>query len=294
MQLFEITLALLTIAVVLLQLARRLQVPYPSMLALVGGCVAVLPFAPHLGIHPQLALALFVAPAVVDSAFDLPPRELLRNWVPLVSLAVVLVLLTTAAVAWAGVARAGLPVAAAIALGAIVAPPDAAAASAVLRQFALPRRTLSILQGESLLNDAVALLGFGFAVSAAIAPGSAWHTLAPRLLVAVPGGALLCILAAQCVIHVFPRMAGTLTAIIAQFLITYGTWILAERLQLSPIVAEVALAAVVARYMPARTSARDRVNTNAVWSTVVFVLMCWHSYSWACRRGPFSTNCKAM
>src|ERR1700759_1352213 len=197
MQLFEITLALLTIAVVLLQLARRLQVPYPSMLALVGGCVAVLPFAPHLGIQPQLALALFVAPAVVDSAFDLPPRELLRNWVPLVSLAVVLVLLTTAAVAWAGVALAGLPVAAAVALGAIVAPPDAAAASAVLRQFALPRRTLSVLQGESLLNDAVALLVFGFAVSAAIAPDGEWRSLAPRLLIAVPGGGLLGIFAAQ-------------------------------------------------------------------------------------------------
>jgi NhaP-type Na+/H+ or K+/H+ antiporter len=272
MQLFEITLGLLTIAVVLLQLARRLEVPYPSMLALVGGCVAVLPFAPHLGIQPQLALALFVAPAVLDSAFDMPPRDLLRIWVPLVSLAVVLVMLTTAAVAWVGVKLAGMPLAAAIALGAIVAPPDAAAASAVLRQFALPRRTLAVLQGESLLNDAVALLVFGFAVTAAISPDSGWHTLAPRLLVAVPGGALLGVLAAQFGIRVFPKMAGTLTSIIAQFLITYGTWILAERLQLSPIMAEVALAAVIARYMPSRTSARDRVNTNAVWSTVVFVL----------------------
>src|SRR6201995_2848486 len=135
MQLFEITLALLTIAVVLLQLARRLEVPYPSMLALVGGCVAVLPFAPHLGIQPRLALALFVAPAVLDSAFDMPPRELLRNWVPLVSLAVGLVLFTTAAVAWAGVALAGLPIAGAIALGAIVAPPDATAASAGVGPF---------------------------------------------------------------------------------------------------------------------------------------------------------------
>ena len=272
MELFEITLILLTIAVVLLQLARRLRVPYPSMLALVGGCVAVLPFAPHLGIQPQLALALFVAPAVVDSAFDMPPRELMRIWVPLVSLAVVLVLLTTAAVAWAGVALAGLPVAAAIALGAIVAPPDAAAASAVLSQFSLPRRTLAVLQGESLLNDAVALLVFGLAVSTAVAPDSAWHTLLPRLLIAVPGGALLGILAAQLAIRIFPKVAGTLTSIIVQFLITYGTWILAERLQLSPIVAEVALAGVIARYLPSRTSARDRVNTNAVWATVVFVL----------------------
>src|SRR5258708_21999902 len=141
MQLFEITLILLTLAVVFMHIARRLRVPYPSLLALAGGCVALLPFAPHLGIQPQLALALFVAPAVMDSAFDMPPRELLRIWVPFVSLAAVLVLLTTAAVAWAGVALAGLPVAAAIAFGAIVAPPDAAAAAAVLRDFHLPRPT---------------------------------------------------------------------------------------------------------------------------------------------------------
>jgi NhaP-type Na+/H+ or K+/H+ antiporter len=272
MQLFEITLILLTLAVVFLQIARRLRVPYPSLLALAGGCVALLPFAPHLGIQPQLALALFVAPAVLDSAFDMPPREMLRIWVPLVSLAVVLVLLTTAAVAWAGVALAGLPIAGAIALGAIVAPPDAAAASAVLREFSLPRRTLAVLQGESLLNDAVALLLFGLAVTAAVAPDGAWRSLAPRLLIAVPGGAVLGVLSAQLGMRIFPKVAGTLSLIIVQFLITYGTWILAERLQLSPIVAVVALAAVIARYMPSRTSARDRVNAYAVWATVVFVL----------------------
>jgi Na+/H+ antiporter len=272
MPLFEITLILLTIAVVLLQVARHIRVPYPSLLALVGGCVAVLPFAPHLGIQPQLALALFVAPAVLDTAFDMPPRELLRNWVPLVSLAVVLVLLTTAAVAWAGAALAGLPVAAAIALGAIVAPPDAAAAAAVLREFSLPRRTMAVLQGESLLNDAVALLVFGLAVPAAVAPGDAWHSLVPRLLIAVPGGAALGVLSAQLGMRIFPRLAGTLSLIIVQFLFTYGTWIAAERLELSPIVAEVALAAVIARYLPSRTSARDRINTNAVWASVVFIL----------------------
>src|SRR5580704_11237815 len=197
MQLFEITLVLLAIAVVLLQIARHVRVPYPAMLALVGGCVAALPFAPHLSIEPRLALALFVAPAVMDTAFDMPPREMLRIWLPLTSLAVVLVLLTTAAVAWAGSALAGLPLAAAIALGAIVAPPDAAAAAAVLSEFNLPRRTMAVLQGESLLNDAVALLVFGLALTAAAASGGAWRALAPHLLIAVPGGAVLGVLSAH-------------------------------------------------------------------------------------------------
>jgi CPA1 family monovalent cation:H+ antiporter len=272
MPLFEITLLLLAVAVVFLQAARRLRVPYPSLLALAGGCVAVVPFAPHLNIEPRLVLALFVAPAVMDTAFEMPPREMLRNWLPLLSLAVLLVLATTAAVAWAGTALAGLPLAAAIALGAIVSPPDAAAASAVLREFNLPRRTMSVLQGESLLNDAVALLAFGLAVSAAASPGSAWELLAPRLLIAVPGGAMLGFLVGMLGTRIVRTLAGTLSSIIVQFLITYGAWILADRLGLSPIMAVVALAAVAAHYSPARTRARDRLNTNAVWATVVFIL----------------------
>jgi NhaP-type Na+/H+ or K+/H+ antiporter len=272
MTLFESTLALLAIAIVLMQLAGRLRLPYPALLALAGGGVAALPFAPQIHIEPQLALALFVAPAVMDSAFDIPPRELLRNWVPLVSLAVVLVLLTAAAVGIAGVRIAHLPIAAALALGGIVAPPDAAAASAMLREFNLPRRMMGVLQGESLLNDAVALLVFGIAVTAAAAPGDPWGHVIPRLAVAVPAGVLFGIAVGVLSRHLFSRLGETLSYVVLQFLVTYGTWLAADRLGLSPIMAVVALAATAARYAPERTSARGRVNTNAVWSIVVFVL----------------------
>jgi CPA1 family monovalent cation:H+ antiporter len=272
MALFEVTLLLLAIAVALMQAARYFRVPYPALLALVGGCATVLPFAPHLTIEPRLALALFVAPAVMDTAFELPPRELMRNWVSLVSLAVLLVLVTTAVVAFVGVSFGGLPAAAAIALGAIVAPPDAAAAAAVLGEFDLPRRAMAVLQGESLLNDAVALLAFGIAVSAATVPGASLAPLVPPLLIAVPGGILVGLIAGFLGTRLMKKVAGTLSAIIAQFLLTFGTWILASHLDFSPILAVVALAAVAARDMPKRTSARDRINTNAVWSTVTFVL----------------------
>jgi CPA1 family monovalent cation:H+ antiporter len=273
MPLFESTLMLLAAAVLLLKLARHLRVPYPSLLALIGGCVAALPFAPHLHIEPRLALALFVAPAVVDTAFEMPPREMLRNWLPLLSLAVILVLLTTAAVAFVGVRFAAIPLAAAVALGAIVAPPDAVAAAAVLREFRLPRRMMSVLQGESLLNDAVALLAFALAVTAAMAPEDPWGPLLPRLLIAVPGGALLGVATGYIAMKVvFPKVAGTLSHILLQFLTTFGTWIAADHLALSPIMAVVALAAVGGQFAPARTSARDRINSNAVWATVVFVL----------------------
>src|SRR5437667_6713606 len=154
MALFELTLALLLAAVLLAGLARRIDVPYPALLALAGAGLALLPFAPPIEIEPELALALFVAPVLLDAAFDTSPRDLKRNALPLTSLAVVAVMVTTAAVALIGWKFAGLPLAAAIALGAIVAPPDAAAAAAVLGQFRPPRRIMAVLQGGSLRNDA--------------------------------------------------------------------------------------------------------------------------------------------
>ncbi|AKF11717.1 cation:proton antiporter [Sandaracinus amylolyticus] len=272
MALFENALWLLAIALVLLQIARRARVPYPTMLALAGALVGALPWAPEMTMDPHLALAVFVAPALMDAAYDTPPRELRRHWVPLIALAVLAVLVTTAAVAWAGWAIAGLPIAAAIALGAIVAPPDAAAASAVLQRFELPRRTRSILEGESLLNDAVALLVYSAAVSAATASDAPSAASFVRLVLAGPGGVVLGLAMGKLYLATAPRMAGTLAATVLELVTTFGTWVVADRLRLSPILAIVAFAAIVASHAPARQAARDRVHSYSVWQATVFVL----------------------
>lgn len=273
MDIFENVLLMLVAACLLLQLSRRVALPYPSMLALAGVALGAMPWVPHISLDPHLALALFIAPALLDSAFDTAPRELRRNWLPLVSLVLVAVLLTTAAVAWAGWAFAGLPLAAAITLGAIVAPPDAVAAAAVMQQFRIPRRTLSVINGESLLNDAVALLVFGVAVSAAGSAHLPITSSLPMLLVAVPGGALVGIAFAKLNLHVgAPLFAGTRSAIIFQFVMTFGAWIVAERLHLSPIISVVAFGMTLGQYAPGRNAPRDRVHSYAVWGAVVFTL----------------------
>jgi CPA1 family monovalent cation:H+ antiporter len=270
---FENVLVMLIAACLLLQLSRRLALPYPSMLALAGVGLGAMPWVPHISLDPHLALALFIAPALLDSAFDTSPRELRRHWMPLVSLVLVAVLLTTAAVAWAGWAFAGLPIAAAITLGAIVAPPDAVAAAAVMQQFRIPRRTLSIINGESLLNDAVALLVFGVAVSAAGAAHVPMTSSLPMLLVAVPGGALVGFAFAKLNIHFgSPLFAGTRSAIIFQFVMTFGAWIVAERLHLSPIISVVAFGMTLGQFAPKHHAPRDRVHSYAVWGAVVFTL----------------------
>ena len=93
MALFESLLMLLALAVVLLQVSRRFAVPYPSILALAGLIVAALPSSPKIDIAPELALALFIAPALLDAAYDIPPRTLKKQWRPLLALAGIAVLL---------------------------------------------------------------------------------------------------------------------------------------------------------------------------------------------------------
>jgi monovalent cation/hydrogen antiporter len=269
--LFELTLVLLLVAVLLAALARRIEVPYPSLLALAGAALAFLPMAPEIEIDPELALALFVAPVLLDAAFDSSPRELKRNALPLTSLAVVAVLVTTAAVALIGWKLAGLPLAAAIALGAIVAPPDAAAAAAVLKQFRPPRRIMAVLQGESLLNDATALLIYRMAVVAATGTfvlGSA----APMLALSVAGSVVAGYGLARLFLLAMTRVTDAATSTILQFIGTFGVWILADRVGLSAIVTMVVYAITLARSAPRTTTPRNRVSSYSVWETAVFVL----------------------
>ena len=167
---FEIVIALLLVGAGLTALSRRIGDAVPGA----GGArrrgLALVPGTPTLVLDPELALTLFVAPVLLDAAFDASPRDLRANWRTVAGLALGAVALTIVVVAV--VARwlvPGMPWAVAVALGAIVAPPDAAAATAVLKQLRPPHRLLVILEGESLFNDASALLIYRLAVGAALA-----------------------------------------------------------------------------------------------------------------------------
>src|ERR671917_302728 len=166
MQLFEVVVALLLGGAALAAVARRIGAPYPALVALAGAGLALIPGVPTLELDPELALALFVAPVLADAAFDASPRDLRANWRAVASLALGAVALTIAVVALVAKALVpDMPWGAAVALGAIVAPPDAAAATTVLKQLRPPNRLLVILEGESLFNDASALVVFAMTAS---------------------------------------------------------------------------------------------------------------------------------
>jgi monovalent cation/hydrogen antiporter len=242
-------------------------------LAIGGALLAFLPGSPSFTVPPELALALFVAPILLDAAYDASPRDLKDNWAPVTGLVVCAVGLTTLAVAI--VTRAlipAMPWAPAVALGAVVAPPDAAAATAVLRPLRPPHRLLTILEGESLLNDASALLIYRLAVSAVAASGFSIGAVAPTFLGAVVGSVVVGPLLGWLFLRLIGQVQHVPTTIILQFVTTFGVWILADRIGLSGVLTMVCYAITVARTAPARTPARIRIPSYAVWETVVFVL----------------------
>jgi CPA1 family monovalent cation:H+ antiporter len=273
MLLFELTIALLVVGGVLSLCADRLGVPYPALLALAGALIALVPGAPTVTLDPELALALFVAPVLVDAAYDTSPRDLRANFIPVTTLAIVVVGLTIAGVAvaihWV---VPSMPWAAAVALGAIVAPPDASAATTVLKKLRPPHRLMIILEGESLFNDASALLAYRIAVGATLTGTFSGWSLVPALLLSCGGGAIAGFFLAHVLLRVTTRITDLRVAIVMQFVGSFAVWIFAERLGLSAIITTVAFAMTAARIAPGRVGGRERISSYAVWDVVVFVM----------------------
>ena len=192
MILFEIILVMLAAAVLLLELAGRLKLRIRccsrsrALLWRSRRWTSVYTWI------PSLRLTLFVAPVLLDAAYDTSLRDLKRHWAPVASLVVIAVGLTTLAVAWVVHSLAPtIPWAASVAIGAIVAPPDAVAATTVLRDIRLPHRVSVILEGEALLNDASALLIYRLAVTVVLAGGGIGaEVIAPAFLLSLFGSVI--------------------------------------------------------------------------------------------------------
>jgi monovalent cation/hydrogen antiporter len=268
---FELIIGLLLVGAFLASMSRRLGTPYPVLLAIFGAVLAFVPGLPDLTVPPALVLALFVAPILLDAAYDASLRDLKDNWRPVASLALIAVGLTIVSVAvvvrWM-VPEMPWPVA--VSLGAIVAPPDASAAMAVLSQLRPPHRVLVVLGGESLFNDASALLVYRAAVGVAVT-GKLGEAV-PWLTLAALASVILGLLLGRVYMIFSTRVRHVPTAILMQFLSVFVVWILAERIGLSGIITVVCYAIMVAQIAPTRVGARLRIPSYAVWEVVVFVL----------------------
>ena len=273
MQSVETILALLGLTTLLAFGAHKAKVPYPIFLVIGGMAVAFVPSLPSVSLDPQLVFLFFLPPILYAAGYFTSWRDFRANLVSITLLAVGLVVATTLAVAFVVVTLVpGVPWSAALVLGAIVSPPDAVAATAIARRVRLPRRIVTILEGESLVNDATGLVLLKFASAAivtghfAVLPGAV--EFAGMVVGGVAVGLALGWLFAQAQRFLDDAILATTTSLLFSFVV----YIVAEHVHVSGVLATVTAGVVQGRYVPRILSSRTRMDSTAVWQTVIFLL----------------------
>jgi Na+/H+ antiporter len=269
----EAVLALLVPTTVLAAVAKRISVPYPIVLVIGGSVLAFVPGLPAPRLDPQLVFLLFLPPILYAAAYFTSWRDFKGSLVSISLLAVGLVAATAAAVAvafHAVVPALGWP--AAFVLGAIVSPPDAVAATAIARRLRLPRRIVTILEGESLVNDATGLVLLKFATAAAVTGVFSAGAAAADFVLLVVGGIAVGVAVGSLFARLERFLDDSVLAGTASLLVSFLTYIGAERLHVSGVLAVVTAGLIQGRAVPRLWTPRMRVEATAFWETVVFVL----------------------
>jgi CPA1 family monovalent cation:H+ antiporter len=273
MEIVEAVLALIAICIGFALVARRLNLPYAVILVLGGMALAFVPWLPAVTLDPHIALAFFLPPLLQGSAWRTDWRAFRANLRPILLLAVGAVLFTALAVAVvAKLLIPGLPWAAAVALGAIVAPPDAVAAAAVLARLRIPRRIVTVLEGESLVNDATALVVYRFAIAAVAAGSVAFEAAVATFALVAVGGIAVGYGVGVAANWVFRRLADTLLVTAASFIACFGSFIAAEALHLSGVMAVVTTGLLLGQLQHRTLTPEARLAARAVWQFTDFVL----------------------
>ncbi|WP_329455719.1 Na+/H+ antiporter [Streptomyces sp. NBC_01497] len=252
--------------------ARRTSVPAPLLLVAAGLIAAYLPGVPDYTLHPQVVLPLVLPPLLYTSAVDASYLDLRANARPVALLSVGYVLFATLAVGYlAYLLVPDLPLTAALVLGAVVAPPDAVAATAIARKLGLPHRITTILQGESLVNDATAITAYKVALGAAVGTGASWGGGMREFLLASGGGVLVGLVLMVPLHWLRTHLREALLQNTLSLLIPFVAYALAEQFGASGVLAVV----VVALYLGHHNTQVDfatRLQEHAVWKMVAFVL----------------------
>jgi monovalent cation/hydrogen antiporter len=248
-------------------------VPYPILLVLGGLALGFVPGIPHVALRPDVVLVAILPPLLYSSAFFTSLRDLRRNVRALSLLAVGLVFTTTvvvAAICHAAIAGLSWPVC--FVLGALVAPTDAVAANAIAARLGVPRRLVTLIEGESLVNDATALVAYSFAVAAVVTGSfSLWHATW-RFVVDVAGGIAIGLAVGYVLRQIRRRMNHSPTEIAIALLSGYFAYLPAEAAGVSAVLAAVTVSVYVGWYTPELTTVQTRLQGDAVWSILTFLL----------------------
>ncbi len=268
----EFLIGLLGVVALLAQLARMVGVPYPIFLVLGGIGVGLVPGLPEIELPPEIIFLVFIPPLLLSAAFSSSPRDLRAHARPIGLLAVGLVLLTTTAVACVGHFVAGLPWAAAFVLGAVVAPTDPVAAEATFRRLGVPDRVHTIVGGESIINDGTALVAYNIAVVAVVTGAFSAARAGLSFLLVSGGGIILGLVVARLVSPLYGRLSDPTILVVFTLVPAYASYIVAERLGVSGILAVVTLGLYVGWQAPKLFTARARVQSYSFWEVLTFLM----------------------
>jgi Na+/H+ antiporter len=268
---FAIVVAVLVVS--LTALARRLPIPTPILQVLAGFAVSLIPGVAIPQLDPNLVFFVFLPPILWSAAMFTSLREFKRNIDKIGTLAIGLVIVTTAIVAI--VARhlfPDMPWAVAVALGAIVSPPDAVAATAIVSRLPVPRRVITVLEGESLVNDASALVLYRTAVAAAVTGFFSWGESIVRFFIDAGIGSLVGLLVAWLIVRALRLTKDPLAEALLTLAGPYVAWSAAESLHVSAVLACVAGGVYLQQSLSTAVGPSSRLQSRTVWELVVFLL----------------------
>jgi monovalent cation/hydrogen antiporter len=270
---FEIFIIALFVSVAGLNaIARWISIPYPITLVLGGVALGLLPGMPEIELDPDLVLLVFLPPLLYSAAFFSDLRSLRRNLRPIALTAIGLVLATIGVVAVLAHEVIGLNWPMAFALGAIVSPTDPVASSAIMRRLGAPRRLVNVIEGESLVNDATALVAYRVAVAAAVGGTFSAVDAGLEFLGAAAGGIAIGLAVGYVVAEIRRRMDDTPTELTISLLTAYAAFIPADELGLSGVLAAVTTGLYLGWRAPEVASPQTRLQGFALWEMLVFLL----------------------
>ena len=269
----QLVLGLFVVAVALAFIARRIGVAYPILLVIGGLVLGFVPGVPPITLAPDLVFLLLLPPILFGAGYSTPIRDFKANARPIALLAVGLVLFTTVVVGLVTKALVPeMPLAAAFALGAIVAPPDAVAATAIFRRLGVPRRIVTILEGESLVNDATALIAYRFAVMAAVSGLFSPAEAGVSFVWVALGGVAVGVIVGVVLTEAWRRTTDPTLEIMLSLLAPFAAYLPAQSIGVSGVLAAVVAGLIAGRRAARALSPDARLLGRGVWDIVDFMI----------------------
>lgn len=268
----EIFVGLLLAVAGLALVARKVSVPYPILFVVGGVLLSLIPKLPKVRLDPELIFLFVLPPLLYPAALFTPWRDFRANLRPIGLLAIGLVLFTTVAVALLAHYYMDVPLAAGFVLGAIISPPDAIAATAIAERLKIPHRIVTILEGESLVNDATALVAYRVAVGAVVTGTFSFAHATGQFFLVGLGGNVVGLAVGWLVEKFHDRVDDPPIEIAVSLLTPFAAYLLAERLHLSGVLAVVTTGLYLGMRMPELLTFRTRLQSGPVWETLEFLL----------------------